>query len=198
MRQRLLLTALALTVCSAALLGAQTSPPTDLWNAAWETGDAARLSALYTDDARLMTPNSPSRTGRAEIDAMFQRMMGRKMAIVSTVVEDLEGEDIWVRRTDYVMTYAGQHTDDGEAVEVWRKIDGRWLLHLEIFTSRNIRPIAYDDPAPEYDRIRFKPAPTEMKDPADSPAAPEGDDGGETQAAAGEETPPPSSPPPAL
>jgi uncharacterized protein (TIGR02246 family) len=202
MGQRLSLIALALTACSTALLAAEASPPTDRWNAAWVAGDPAELSTLYTEDARVMTPNSPSRIGRTDIDAMFTRMMGREMAIASTVVEDLEGDDIWVRRTDYVMTYAGQHTDDGEAVEVWRKVDGRWLLHLEIFTSRNIRPIAYDDPAPEYDRIRFKPAPTEMEGPAGSTAEPGNDQRAEpevateedvTEEAATEETSPPAS-----
>ncbi len=125
-----------------------------------------------------MTPNFPSVIGRERIQAMVTRMMGRNMSIRSTVVEDVESGDLWVRRTDYEMVIGEHPVDDGEAVEVWRRVDDRWLLHLEVFTSRNIRPIAYDDPAPEYDRIRVKPAPDEptqmptaMRSPMDSGAA---------------------------
>ncbi len=140
---------------SAASLAAD-SPPLDQRNTAWAEADAEQLSGLYTEDARVMTPNFPSVVGREKIHAMVTRMMGRNMSIRSTVIENVESGDLWVRRTDYEMVIGEHPVDDGEAVEVWRRVDGRWLLHLEVFTSRNIRPIAYDDPAPEYDRIRVK------------------------------------------
>ncbi len=178
--------AAAFAALSAASLAAD-SPPLDHRNTAWAEADAKQLSGLYTQDARVMTPNFPSVVGRERIQAMVTRMMGRYMSIRSTVVEDVESGDLWVRRTDYEMVVGEHPVDDGEAVEVWRRVDGRWLLHLEIFTSRNIRPIAYDDPAPEYDRIRVRPAPDEptqaptaMRSPVDSAAAEEGgaaDDG---------------------
>jgi ketosteroid isomerase-like protein len=168
MRLRSTLVAFALTTTSIASAGAAAGPPTDQWNERWAEADAPALGALYTDDARVMTPNVPAVVGRQEIQAMFARMVGRKMTITSTVVEDFENGDIWVRRTDYEMLFDGQHIDDGEAVELWRKIEDRWLLHLQVFTSRNIRPIAYDDPAPEYDNFRFVPPPPPASEPGDS------------------------------
>ncbi len=132
------------------------APPTDRWNEAWASGDASALGALHTENARVMTPNFPAKVGRTVIEEMYGGMIERGMVLHATVLEDLSSGDLWVRRTDFTMSMLGQQIDDGEAVEVWRRVDGDWLLELEIFTSRNIRPIAYDDPAPEYDRIIFR------------------------------------------
>jgi ketosteroid isomerase-like protein len=136
------------TVLSAQTSGAEEDDSLDVWNSAWIDRDGPRLGALYTENARILTPFAPTVEGRANIETMFSGMMGRGISISSTVTEEIEAGDLRVRRTEWVMTIGPRdqpenQMDNGESLEVWRRIDGEWLLHLEAFTSYNLPPVDY-------------------------------------------------------
>ncbi len=110
------------------------------WTAAANAGDHAALAALYTEDAALLPPNSPTVKGRAAVGDFMSKLppiSGMKL----TPVEIKGARGLAYVWGDYVMTLtvpgAGAPVQDrGKYVEIWRRgEDGAWAIHRDIFNS---------------------------------------------------------------
>ena len=107
--------------------------------AALEAGDSAAVVSRYTEDARLMPHGAPTFTGRKEIAAFFEGAIAQ--GIVAGRFTTIEVEDwgdtatevgayeLFARTPDATRVSA----DTGRYFVQWRKIDGEWLLHRDIF-----------------------------------------------------------------
>lgn len=110
----------------------------EAWSAAWNSGDAAALAALYAEDATVMAPGGEPVTGRGAIEEMFAGAMeanaGSKMEIKPAEVMAADG---WATETgSFVQTAAdGSHQDHGRYIAVWKDVDGKWLLYRDIWNS---------------------------------------------------------------
>lgn len=105
------------------------------WEEAYASGDQERIAAVYTEDAVLLPPNHPIVDGRADIGAYLGGMMASGAAI-SLEHRELEVHgDIALRTLTYEIRADGQVVDTGKALEVWKKVDGEWLLHRDAFNS---------------------------------------------------------------
>ena len=104
-------------------------------------GDAAAVANLYTDDARLLPPNSEIIQGKLEVETFWAGgiQMGIKDAILTTV--DIIGMgDVVCEIGKYALTIQpeGQEAmeDRGKYLVIWKKAaDGTWKLHVDIWNT---------------------------------------------------------------
>jgi uncharacterized protein (TIGR02246 family) len=104
--------------------------------------DAARAAALYTEDARFIPQGAPTCSGREAIAAFFDGALANGIAGARFTTEDVDGDDARATEVGRYALYAA--AADGERVlaaegrylVAWRKIDGAWQLHRDMFNSQ--------------------------------------------------------------
>ena len=121
------------------LLKEQIQSAEDKLAAALEAGDSAAVVSRYTEDARLMPHGMPTFTGRKEIAAFFEGAIAQ--GIVAGRFTTVEVEDWGDTATEVGAYELFARTPDGTRVSAdtgryfvqWKKIDGEWLLHRDMF-----------------------------------------------------------------
>jgi len=103
--------------------------------------DAAALAGLYTEDAKLLPPNSEMIQGREGVEAYWAGgfQMGIK-EIVLTTVEVMGMDDMVceIGKAAITIQPEGQETieDSGKYLVIWKKTaDGTWKLHVDIWNT---------------------------------------------------------------
>jgi uncharacterized protein (TIGR02246 family) len=103
--------------------------------------DATAIVGLYTEDAKLLPPNSDMVQGREGIEAFWGGglQMGIKDAVLTTV-EVLGMGDMVCEIGNYDLTVQpeGQEAmkDNGKYLVIWKKArDGTWKLHVDIWNT---------------------------------------------------------------
>jgi uncharacterized protein (TIGR02246 family) len=100
-------------------------------------GDLERLASLYTPDAVALPPDGPVVKGRAAIKQMWgtlAQQVGLKEVRLQTLDFEQAGD------TGYEVGEATLAVSSGTAVMkfvvVWKKIDGQWRLHRDIWNTK--------------------------------------------------------------
>jgi uncharacterized protein (TIGR02246 family) len=100
-------------------------------------GDMKRLASLYTPDAMVLAPDAPVVKGRDAIQQFWTsaaQQMGLKDVRLTTLDLQLAGD------TAYEVGEAQLTLQSGTAavkyVVVWKKVDGRWSLHRDIWNAK--------------------------------------------------------------
>jgi uncharacterized protein (TIGR02246 family) len=100
-------------------------------------GDLDRLAALYTPDAMAFPPEGPIVKGRDGIKQMWAsvvQQMGLKEVRLNTLDFEQAGD------TGYEVGEATLAIATGTAVVkfvvVWKKVDGQWRLHRDIWNAK--------------------------------------------------------------
>ena len=111
------------------------------WDAALNAKDIDAVVALYTDDARVLAPNSPIAVGhdgvRAEFGAMIDAGLSVKLTSIEMTVVGGMGHNVGT----YVLTAGDAEVDNGKFIETWeRGDDGVWRISNDIYNSDN--PVA--------------------------------------------------------
>jgi uncharacterized protein (TIGR02246 family) len=105
------------------------------------SGDATALASLYTEDAKLLPPNSEMILGREGIEAFWGGglQMGIKDAVLTTVevlgIGDMVCE---IGRYDLTIQPEGQEAveDSGKFLVIWKKVaTDTWKLHVDIWNT---------------------------------------------------------------
>ena len=113
------------------------------WNKDYETKDASKLLAHYTDDATLMGPGMPASHGKAAIEKTLKEMLADpsvSLKFKPSRVEVARSGDVAFTEGAYEMTMTSPATkkpvhDKGSYVTVYRKVDGAWKTVSDIATS---------------------------------------------------------------
>ncbi len=103
-------------------------------------GDGAAVAALYTQDAWLMAPNSSAITGRAGITAYWQGGIAAGIKGITLKTSEVQGHGDTAHEVgEYQLTAAGGlQIDHGKYIVLWKKVDGQWRLHRDIWnTNKN-------------------------------------------------------------
>ncbi len=108
------------------------------WAAGWNSGNAAAIAALYSQDAVVMAPGAEPAEGRAAIEGLLKGALeaagGSQMNIRPVEVTRSDG---WVVEVGtFVETAAdGSHRDHGRYIAVWKNVGGTWMLYRDIWNS---------------------------------------------------------------
>ena len=110
------------------------------WNEAYQSGDAAAVAAIYSEDATLLPPNQQPVAGRDEIQKAWAAMIDDGLSADVTYTETGSDGDIGYKvGTFAIKDSKGKPLDEGKFVEVWKRVDGEWKLHRDIYNS-NLPP----------------------------------------------------------
>ena len=100
-------------------------------------GDLDRVASLYTPDGMALPPDGPVVKGRESIKqlwASIAQQIGLKEVRLQTLDLQLAGE------TAYEVGEAALTLQSGAAVVkyvvVWKKVDGQWRLHRDIWNAK--------------------------------------------------------------
>ena len=104
---------------------------------AFRQGNAAALAALYTENARILPPNSDFVTGKEAIQKFWQALIDMGIKEVDLKITELESfRDTAIEVSKYTLKgAAGQILDRGKYIVIWKKENGKWKLHRDIFNS---------------------------------------------------------------
>jgi uncharacterized protein (TIGR02246 family) len=99
-------------------------------------GDATAVGNLYTEDAQVIAPGSPVAAGRPAIAAFWKRSIDSGVEDVALETTEVESAGELAYETGIVRLVASDGTiTSARYVVVWKRIDGRWLLHRDIWNS---------------------------------------------------------------
>ena len=101
-----------------------------------ESGDPEAMSMLYTLDARLLPANGALIEGREAIKAYWTE--GMAQASSELVLETVSAEgygDMAIEEGRYKIKVGSQEVDKGKFIVAWKKEDGQWKLHQDIWNS---------------------------------------------------------------
>jgi ketosteroid isomerase-like protein len=121
------------------------------WATAYNTGDAAKIAAMYATDGILMPPNAPAATGADAIrqfitdDSARAKSAGLTLAIEPTS-SGVSGDLAWQSGTYSVKDASGNAVDVGKFVDLRRNVDGKWMITRDIWNSDNPPPAPAEAP----------------------------------------------------
>ena len=106
------------------------------WQKAYNAGDAAALTALYTKDAKVMAPGAEAASGTKAIQALFEADLAQKVKNTLTLEDVVGFGDYALETGKYVATSAdGKHVDHGSFMTLLKKVDGGWKIHRDTWNS---------------------------------------------------------------
>ena len=106
------------------------------WQKAYNAGDAAALTALYTKDAKVMAPGAEAVSGTKAIQALFEADVAQKVKNTLTLEDVVGFGDYALETGKFVATSAdGKHVDHGSFMTLLKKVDGGWKIHRDTWNS---------------------------------------------------------------
>lgn len=100
-------------------------------------GDAAGIAALYTAGGQALPANSEPVSGRAAIQSFWKGVYDSGITQATLTTSDVESQgDLAAETGTYELRMKdGKVADRGKYVVVWKREDGRWKLHRDIWTT---------------------------------------------------------------
>jgi len=110
---------------------------TSEWAKQYKAGNVAGVAALYTEDAKLLPPNSDFVAGREAITGVWKSMLdsGVKEVKLETVEVTGMGDSGVEVGTYETMDAEGKVTDKGKFMVFWKKVGSAWKLHRDIWNT---------------------------------------------------------------
>ena len=107
------------------------------FGAAVTAGNAADVAGLYTDDAMVLPPNGETVTGRPAIEKLFQALVAAGIKEITLTAKEVEshGDAATEIGVYSVKDGTGKEIDRGKYMVSWKKIQGQWKLHRDIWNS---------------------------------------------------------------
>ncbi len=112
----------------------------DSWNTAYNAGEVDKIVALYTVDAVLMPPDAPLAKGQAAIREYLAKDVAAARAAGTTVRDaggtiGFTGDLGWHAGRFVAVDPTGKTVASGKYTELWRKVDGHWLMIRDIWNN---------------------------------------------------------------
>jgi uncharacterized protein (TIGR02246 family) len=136
-----LCTLAAIVICSGCASFQSGSAGIDAGNAALmdaiRRGDAAAVAACYTRDAMLLPPNAPPAEGAQAIAESWKATLDAGIRDITLSTIEAEGRGSTAAEVGHYTIKGpdGQTLDQGKYIVLWKKEDGVWKLHRDIWNS---------------------------------------------------------------
>lgn len=103
----------------------------------FRSGDAAGMAALYTENGMVLPPNDSFIEGREHIQRFWQGVMDKGVKSVELRIREVEqlGDTAYEVSRATLALENGQVIDQSKYVVVWKRQNGEWKLHRDIFNS---------------------------------------------------------------
>ena len=125
----------------------------DTWVERYAANDAPGVAALYTADAQLLPPDMEIVSGRAAIREFVAKTNppGGPAFEIATVETLVLGDYAYRQGTFKVKGPDGTALESGKFQELWKKVDGQWLIHRDMWSGNAppAGPPTRDAPADE-------------------------------------------------
>ena len=126
----------ALAQTGDANLGAQLEKVDRAWEKAFNTGDAAALTALHTKDAKVMPPGADPAVGSKAIQALYAADASGGVKMALTQSEAVGFGDYALETGSFVATGTdGKHLDHGTFMTLLKKEGSGWKIHRDTWNS---------------------------------------------------------------
>ena len=112
------------------------------WAAALSRGEAATIAALYTPTAQLLPANGNIVSGQEAIQKYWQDAItsGYRSVTFTTVEVEACGDTAYEVGKYAVPGEGGKVLGTGDFVVIWKRENGRWRLHRDIWTTNAPAP----------------------------------------------------------
>jgi len=100
-------------------------------------GDAEGLTSLYSEDAKILSPNMDFVEGKNAVQAFWQGAleMGVKTFKSEIIEIDSSGNLGYLVGKYTLYGSENQEIDQGKYISVAKNIDGKWKVHRDIYNS---------------------------------------------------------------
>jgi uncharacterized protein (TIGR02246 family) len=111
------------------------------WYKAFNSGDAAAVAALYSDDAVVAAPHAPAAKGNAAIRDFVAKTVDTFRSSALAVAEGptsdvgVSGDLAWQADTYTVTDKSGATVEAGKTLTVFQRKDGKWLMIRDTWNS---------------------------------------------------------------
>ena len=107
------------------------------FSAAFQSGDVATVASFYTEDGETYPPNGDVVHGRDAIQKMWQSVLSTGTASMKLATREVEssGDLAWESGTYELFAKDGASLDRGKYIVVWKRAQGQWRLHRDIWNS---------------------------------------------------------------
>jgi ketosteroid isomerase-like protein len=106
------------------------------WAKAFNAGDLDALTAIYSEDARLLAPNAAMSQGRTAIHAALAEMTSAGLKGTLKTIEATASGDIGYNIGTYEMRDPkGTVVDRGKFAETFRRVGGQWQITNDTWNS---------------------------------------------------------------
>uniref|UniRef100_A0A915NS85 DUF4440 domain-containing protein n=2 Tax=Meloidogyne TaxID=189290 RepID=A0A915NS85_9BILA len=100
---------------------------------AFNEGDAKGAAEIYDPDGYFMPNGHSPVKGRSGIEAFFQRDMADGVSSAQIITEEVNGSGDWAFERGSYHLECGRGTESGAYLQVWKRINGVWLVHNDCF-----------------------------------------------------------------
>jgi uncharacterized protein (TIGR02246 family) len=117
-------------------LRAEIAKMSQAWEKAYNAGDAAAVTALYTKDAKVMAPGAEPASGTKAIQAFLAADIAQGAKNTLTQADVVGFGDYALETGGWVATTAdGKHLDHGPYMTLYKKVDGGWKILRDTWNS---------------------------------------------------------------
>jgi len=103
---------------------------------AFENSDSVGLGNLFTTDAKMMMPGSPSIEGRAAITSVVAKFMKMKVKRTAATIGVWGNNDLLTEEgTASLFDQKGTELDHAKYLVIWKKENGEWKLFRDMWNS---------------------------------------------------------------
>jgi uncharacterized protein (TIGR02246 family) len=122
-------------------LRAQIAKMDQAWQTAYNSGDAAAVTALYAKDAKVMAPGAEPASGTSAIQKFFVEDVKGGAKNTLTTEDVLGSGDYAVATGKWVATSPeGKHLDHGTYTTVYKKEGAGWKIYRDTWNSSMAKP----------------------------------------------------------
>lgn len=126
----------AVAQAGGANLAAEIGKLDQAWQKAFNAGDAAAVTALYTPDAKVMAPGAEPASGTKAIQALFAASVAQGAKNTLTQKDVVGFGDYALETGGWVATGAdGKHLDHGPFMTLYKKVNGGWKIYRDTWNS---------------------------------------------------------------